>query len=125
MTDVTGFGLLGHLTEMCAGSGVRAEIRFADVPTLPNLAYYLEQKSVPGGTGRNFNSYGSNIAPLTDNQRNILCDPQTSGGLLVAVSTDAFDEVRTILSEAGLSEFTTPIGRLVLADKTLPLITVE
>jgi selenide,water dikinase len=125
MTDVTGFGLLGHLTEMCEGSGVRAEIRFDDVPKLPNLAYYLEQKSVPGGTGRNFSSYGSNIAPLSDDQRNILCDPQTSGGLLIAVSPDALDEVRMILAEAGLSEFAMPIGRLVPADKTLPLITVE
>ncbi|MBL7990794.1 MAG: selenide, water dikinase SelD [Candidatus Kapabacteria bacterium] len=124
MTDVTGFGLLGHLTEMCAGSGVRAEIRFAEVPTLPNLAYYLEQKSVPGGTGRNFSSYGSNIAPLTDNQRSILCDPQTSGGLLVAVQEDSLDEVRAILSEAGLAEFSTPIGTLLSADAALPLITV-
>ncbi len=125
MTDVTGFGLLGHLTEMCEGSGVRAEIRFNDVPKLPNLAYYLEQKSVPGGTGRNFSSYGSNIAPLSDDQRNVLCDPQTSGGLLIAVSPGALEEVRTILAEAGLSEFANPIGRLVPADKALPLITVE
>jgi selenide,water dikinase len=125
MTDVTGFGLLGHLTEMCEGSGVRAEIRFDDVPKLPNLTYYLEQKSVPGGTGRNFSSYGSNIAPLSDDQRNILCDPQTSGGLLIAVSPDALEEVRMILAEAGLSEFAMPIGRLLAADQTLPLIEVE
>lgn len=125
MTDVTGFGLLGHLTEMCEGSGVRAEIRFDDIPKLPNLAYYLEQKSVPGGTGRNFSSYGSKIAPLSDDQRNILCDPQTSGGLLIAVNADAIDAVCMILAEAGLSEFAMPIGRLLSADQTLPLIVVE
>ena len=55
---------VGALTEMCEGSGVRAEIRLLTFQKLPNLAYYLEQKSVPGGTGRNFSSYGNNIAPL-------------------------------------------------------------
>ena len=125
MTDVTGFGLLGHLTEMCEGSGVRAEVRFHAVPTLPNIAYYLEQKSVPGGTGRNFASYGSKISPLTDDERALLCDPQTSGGLLVAVRPDAVSDVLQILSEAGLSAFTTPIGQLLPPDGALPLIAVE
>jgi len=85
MTDVTGFGLLGHLCEMCEGSGLSAEIEFGKVPTFDFLDHYIQQKSMPGGTTRNLDSYGHKISPLTDDQKAILADPQTSGGLLVAV----------------------------------------
>jgi selenide,water dikinase len=85
MTDVTGFGLLGHLTEMCEGSGLSARIDFARVPKFEFLNEYIQQKSTPGGTQRNWESYGSKISPITEEQRVILADPQTSGGLLVAV----------------------------------------
>ncbi len=87
MTDVTGFGLLGHLSEMCEASNLSAVIEFEKVPLLHSdaLHYYLSEKCIPGGTIRNFDSYGHKIAPLTDLQKHILCDPQTSGGLLVAV----------------------------------------
>ena len=85
MTDVTGFGLLGHLVEMCEGSHLTAEIFFDRVPKIKNIEYYIEQNSLPGGTNRNFDSYGDKISPLSTLQKAILCDPQTSGGLLVAV----------------------------------------
>lgn len=85
MTDVTGFGLLGHLSEMCEGSGLAAEIDFEKVPVIASLPYYLEQGCYPGGTVRNWKSYGHKIGPVTEMQRHILADPQTSGGLLVAV----------------------------------------
>jgi selenide,water dikinase len=87
MTDVTGFGLLGHLTEMCEASNLTAIIEMDKVPLLnkPALDFYLSEKCIPGGTIRNFDSYGHKIAPLNDYQKHILCDPQTSGGLLVAV----------------------------------------
>jgi len=85
MTDVTGFGLLGHLVEMCQGSDVSAEIKASKIRTIEGLAYYLEQKTLPGGTSRNFESYGHLVSPLTLDQKALLCDPQTSGGLLVAV----------------------------------------
>ena len=87
MTDVTGFGLLGHLTEMCSASKSSAIVRFDQVPTIDRniLDHYLAQKCIPGGTIRNWDSYGSKIAGVQDLQRNILADPQTSGGLLVAV----------------------------------------
>ena len=85
MTDVTGFGLLGHLCEMCEGSGLSAEIEFNKVPKFDFLTIYLQQKSVPGGTQRNWDSYGHKIGSLGDLQRSILADPQTSGGLLVSV----------------------------------------
>ncbi|MDO6434746.1 selenide, water dikinase SelD [Flavitalea sp. BT771] len=88
MTDVTGFGLLGHLTEMCEGSGLSAIVEFDKVPVVPALPYYLEQKCIPGGMHRNWSSYGHKINELSDEKRYILADPQTSGGLLVAVSEE-------------------------------------
>lgn len=88
MTDVTGFGLLGHLAEMCEGSGLSAEIHFDQIPLIKSLPYYLAQRCFPGGMQRNWNSYGHKVNPLTDEQKYILADPQTSGGLLVAVSPD-------------------------------------
>lgn len=93
MTDVTGFGLLGHLSEICQGSGVQATVWFDAVPQLPNVAEYIAEGCVPGGTQRNFDSYGHLIGNLTDLQRSLLCDPQTSGGLLIAVMPQAEDEV--------------------------------
>jgi len=88
MTDITGFGLLGHLTEMCEGSGVTAKIRADSVPRLEAVNYYLQQGAVPGGTERNYESYGHKIGALSDNDRHLFCDPQTSGGLLVAVQPE-------------------------------------
>src|SRR5262245_40335972 len=93
MTDVTGFGLLGHLIEMCEASGVSATLKFSDVPRLEQLSEYIAKGCVPGGTGRNFESYGAKVSPMSDEHRTVLCDPQTSGGLLVAVDPagrDAF-----------------------------------
>ena len=89
MTDVTGFGLCGHLLEMCEGSGVSARLREEDVPLLPGVDSYREQGCIPGGTGRNFDSYGDKLAALSECQRQLFCDPQTSGGLLVAVTPDS------------------------------------
>jgi selenide, water dikinase len=99
MTDVTGFGLLGHLSEMCEASNMSALIDFNKVPLLNAEAinYYLSEKCIPGGTNRNFDSYGHKIAPLTPFQRAILCDPQTSGGLLVAVKAEKAAEFAKIL----------------------------
>jgi selenide, water dikinase len=99
MTDVTGFGLLGHLSEMCEASNVSALIDFNKVPLLNTEAinYYLSEKCIPGGTNRNFDSYGHKIGKLTPFQRAILCDPQTSGGLLVAVKAEKAAEFAEIL----------------------------
>ena len=95
MTDVTGFGLLGHLTEMCEGSGLSATIVFEKVPVIQGIQNYLQQGCIPGGTGRNWHSYGQKISALTDEQRYILADPQTSGGLLVAVETGPRKDIRS------------------------------
>jgi selenide,water dikinase len=110
MTDVTGFGLLGHLIELCEGSGLSAEISFEAVPRLDVLPYYLDRKTLPGGTTRNFESYGHKVSPLTAEQRAILCDPQTSGGLLVAVDPGGREDFQRMTRARGLD--LTPFGVL-------------
>lgn len=85
MTDVTGFGLLGHLAEVCEGSNLKARLKFSDIPTFGFLDHYIGQKCIPGGTLRNWDSYGSKVSAITDFQRAILADPQTSGGLLITI----------------------------------------
>lgn len=102
MTDVTGFGLLGHLLEMANGSGLTARLDYAAVPRLEGIDYYLQEGCVPGGTQRNFDSYGDAVAPLTDAQRNLLCDPQTSGGLLVAIEPEGVEEFLQLAAGLGL-----------------------
>src|SRR5690606_35164048 len=111
MTDVTGFGLLGHLVEMADGSGLTARIVFDEVPRLPGVEYYLAAGCVPGGTGRNYESYGERIAPIGQDRINLLCDPQTSGGLLVAVAPEGEAEFLAVAAELGLD--LRAIGELV------------
>ena len=103
MTDVTGFGLLGHLREICEGSGIGALIEFDKVPLLPNVEKYRDLGCVPEGTGRNFASYGHDITPLDEKQRDILCDPQTSGGLLCVVEEASIPEFMEVTQKAGLA----------------------
>lgn len=124
MTDVTGFGLLGHLTEMAEGSGLSAVINFEDVPLItPAIPDYIKEGSVPGGTNRNLDSYWHKISTLTDEQRAILADPQTSGGLLIAVKKNHTDEVINLLKENGLEKFIQPIGYMkIKEEKTVTVI---
>jgi len=103
LTDVTGFGLLGHLGEICEGSGISAEIRFSEIPLLPNTKKYLALDCYPGGTINNFKSYGHTISEMTEEQKLILCDPQTSGGLLAIVKKDSVQDFLKITFKAGLS----------------------
>ena len=111
MTDVTGFGLLGHLIEMCEASGVSAEIEYSKVPVIPGLEQYIIKKAIPGGTNRNYNSYGFKVNAISDVQKAILCDPQTSGGLLIAVDPDQKSHFLKIINKRGIE--TEPIGRLI------------
>lgn len=111
MTDVTGFGLLGHLVEMADGSQLTARIEANAVPILAGVDYYLEQGCVPSGTLRNYDSYGERIGPLTEGQKHLLCDPQTSGGLLVAVTPEGHAEFLQVAAEMGLE--LSSIGTLV------------
>lgn len=102
MTDVTGFGLLGHLVEMCEGSNLSAEVKFANVPVFKEVHKYIELGCIPGGTNRNWKSYGQHINLKNENYKEILCDPQTSGGLLIAVESDSCEIVEKMLEENGL-----------------------
>ncbi len=102
ITDVTGFGLLGHLTEICEGSGISAVVRFEDVPLLPKVKEYLAMECVPGGTRRNFESYGHHIGKMTPEQQDILCDAQTSGGLLCAVRKESVEAFLALTRKEGL-----------------------
>jgi selenide,water dikinase len=111
MTDVTGFGLLGHLCEVCEGSGLSALLDFNKIPRFEFLDHYIQQKSVPGGTGRNWESYGNKIGAITEDQKAILADPQTSGGLLIAVDENRAAEFEKFL--AGNDLKLEPFGRLV------------
>jgi selenide,water dikinase len=111
MTDVTGFGLVGHLIEICEGSHVRALIDFDSVPLLPHVGQYLELGCSPGGTDRNIASAGQKLGAATGFQQKIVCDPQTSGGLLVIVDENDEDEFLATTAAEGLTLL--PIGRIV------------
>lgn len=102
MTDVTGFGLLGHLCEMCEASDLSAIVNFDQVPIIPSLPEYLDQGCIPGGTNRNWESYGHKIGEISERQKQILADPQTSGGLLVAVTEHYVQEFEAIMKDKGM-----------------------
>jgi len=114
MTDVTGFGLLGHLLEMCEGSNLKARLNYRKVPVLAPVKEYIAQGCVPGGTARNFDSYGHKLPVLTDEQKSVLCDPQTSGGLLIAVEPQGQQALEALLQAEGLQ--TEVIGELIAGE---------
>jgi selenide,water dikinase len=103
MTDVTGFGLAGHLLEICQGSNVRARLNIDNIPVIDGVHQYIQNDCIPGGSERNFASYGEHMQPTSDTDRAILCDPQTSGGLLVAVSSKELDEFERCVNDEGLA----------------------
>lgn len=122
MTDITGFGLLGHMLEMVEGSGLSAEVDFDKVPLITNLQKYIDQETFPGGLFRNFKGYGEKASPLSDQQKYVLCDPQTSGGLLVAVEEDGVEKV--VQRMQSLNQPFYEIGRLKERDAQAPLVQV-
>ena len=106
VTDVTGFGLLGHLMEVCKGSGVGAEIHFDSVPLLPRAREFVGAGHMTGASGRNWDSYGGAVRlaeGLDSGVRTLLTDPQTSGGLLVSCSPDSVTEVLSVFLQQGFS----------------------
>ncbi len=109
VTDVTGFGLLGHLMEMCRASGLGAVIEMAKVPALPGAAALARDGFATGAAARNWASYGRDVTledGVADWEKGLLCDPQTSGGLLIAAAPDA----------AAALAWATPIGRFEQAN---------
>ena len=111
ITDVTGFGLLGHLSEICEGSDISAIVEYDKVPLLKNVKKYLNLGCVPGGTRRNFDSYGDKIGTMTAEQQDILCDAQTSGGLLCAVKEENVQAFLAVTKKVGLDLHS--IGRTI------------
>ncbi len=114
LTDVTGFGLLGHVLEIARGSGVSAQIEFARVPVLPQAAELAQAGFVTGASHRNWVSYGGEVRlfeDCADWQRALLTDPQTSGGLLVACTETALEEVMQVFRLHGFKRAAV-VGRL-------------
>ena len=115
MTDVTGFGLLGHLTEMAEGSGVSAELYYNAIKKIEGFDKYLQLKTIPGATARNWTSYGHNVtfeAGVEEEPAvSLLADPQTNGGLLIATSDVGL--LRECFSTHHLDDFLTPVGRFI------------
>jgi selenide,water dikinase len=121
MTDITGFGLLGHLLEMCEGSRLSAVIKASAVPLLDNLDYYLEKKCIPGGTYRNWKSYGHKIGGIREDTKLLFADPQTSGGLLIAADPCPGEQFMALCKEHHLVE----IGYLKEFAAESPVIAIE
>ncbi|RYY66783.1 MAG: selenide, water dikinase SelD [Chitinophagaceae bacterium] len=126
MTDVTGFGLLGHLVEMATGAGLSAELYYQQLPVMDGAKEYLSQRIVPDATYRNWNSYsaqtgfekGVNVMEAF----NLLPDPQTNGGLLFAVKETGLQEIREVLNENGLKDFIEPIGKFVAKGEKIVMV---
>ncbi len=104
VTDVTGFGLLGHALELCRGSGLAATLRLRDIPLLRGVAALAEAGIKTGAAARNWASYGDDVRigpEVASWQKELLCDPQTSGGLLISVAPAVADEVLRLVRQAG------------------------
>jgi selenide,water dikinase len=120
-TDVTGYGLVGHLLEMCSGSGTGAEIRASAVPVLENAREYLARGFRPAGTLRNVETFRRRVdLRIPDSEFTLLCDAQTSGGLLIAVSPERLDALEARLRQSGL--FYATIGKMTDQSGKLTLI---
>ena len=121
MTDVTGFGLLGHLIEMAEGSDASAELYYERIPFFKGIADYMKQRISPDATFRNWGSYSDKVkfeeGVNVMEAFTILPDPQTNGGLLFSVKQKSMEEVMQILFKANLNEYTKPIGRMLPKDE--------
>ena len=124
LTDVTGFGLAGHLLEICRGSRLAATVRFADLPLIPEARAWAEQGIATGASDRNWAGYGHEVrlpAGMPDWQQKMVTDPQTSGGLLVACAPAAAAAVIAEFRKDGFDEACV-IGSLAAGPATLTLV---
>jgi len=107
MTDVTGFGLLGHTLEIARGAGLTARLRYADLPFLPGVEAFVADGVFTGASGRNWASYGESVmlgSALPGAAQTLLTDPQTSGGLLAACAPECAEEVLAIMQADGFAD---------------------
>ncbi len=124
MTDVTGFGLLGHLLEVCRGSGVSARIDFDTLPLLPGVLDLARSGVITGASPRNMASYGAEVScveRIDAGMRALLSDPQTSGGLLVACASDAVCKIMDIFRAEGFARAAV-IGEFVEGDPRVHVV---
>jgi selenide, water dikinase len=126
MTDVTGFGLLGHLIEMAEGSGLSTTLQYSAIQKMEGLDEYLKQRTIPDATFRNWNSYSSKVqfekGVNVMEAFNLLPDPQTNGGLLIAIAEESMEEVKAIFEAHGLQDFLQPIGRMTKAGEKIVVV---
>jgi selenide, water dikinase len=117
MTDVTGFGFLGHLIEMTEGSGLGAEIYYDKIPVAAGVKEYIAQRIFPDATTRNWSSYGDKVkfekGVNVMEAFTLLPDPQTNGGLLISVKEESVHEVKELFVKEGLENFITPVGKFI------------
>ncbi|HVC49469.1 MAG TPA: selenide, water dikinase SelD [Burkholderiales bacterium] len=114
MTDVTGFGLIGHLLELCRGANLAAEISYSSIPLLPKVEAYIRSGIVTGASGRNLNACANEVefsSGILSWQRDLLADPQTSGGLLLAIEESAKADAEEIFRTHGFTQVSI-IGRM-------------
>jgi selenide,water dikinase len=124
LTDITGFGLLGHTLELARGSNLTARVRYADLPWLPNVLGLAEAGVVTGASGRNWDASGKDIAlaaTLPTTARALLTDPQTSGGLLVSCAPEAVDEVIALFHADGFGDARV-IGEMVSGERRVEVV---
>lgn len=114
LTDVTGFGLLGHAIEMAEASNVGLELRYSSIQKMTGIEYYLQHRTIPDATYRNWNTYNKKLSfekgVNVMEAFNLLPDPQTNGGLLVAIAPEGIDELKSVFLKYGLQNHSEPIG---------------
>jgi selenide,water dikinase len=124
LTDVTGFGLLGHTLELSRGAKLTARLRYADLPWLPGVEAFAKAGVFTGASGRNWTAYGQDIvlaSSLHDVARTLLTDPQTSGGLLVSCAPEAVDEVLAIFRADGFDDAAV-IGEMIDGESRVEVV---
>lgn len=120
MTDVTGFGLIGHLIEMAQGAGLSAQLDYSKIQLLDGAKDYAAQFIYPDNTMRNWSAYQNKVEGINGESLLTLCDPQTNGGLMIAVDPAFQNDFEKFLGENGLGEFAKAVGKFAaLGNKTV------
>ena len=125
MTDITGFGLLGHLAEVCEHSNKSAEIFASNILTLKNVEYYINMGAISEGGKNNAKQYCPYVSNINEYYTNIISDPQTNGGLMLTVSDNCKNKFSNFLIDNGLERMIEPIGRILKKEKETIDIKIE